>query len=365
MCPYEGNDKTDLAILATAVTASTISTYSFRTIAGGELYVRLDAFNVGLCSKEANYAWGGDPTNKGTYQGTPAYEPGGKPVVQEDQLQIVHYTVASTQRELYEWNPQDSVNAIGKTSWELTDAGDMLEIKIVNDGYYCADGSQFEMHFSIQTTPFLEIVPVQITTTRKFQVTASYEDFASDSSTLRTKFVDTLATVYATDAASISLEYYSERTPETVLTARRRRLLQSGAGVGSDIIIVTATIVSFDSVALPSDEDVLQAMLSASLTVSFLANDHTPAQNGSDFPFMWFFVGCAVFCAVVVLVTIVVSTCFRQPRYQSVDTLQDRASHIENNQEQHMLIPQPMSIEKTHYNPPFYDNPHTHARWEA
>jgi len=364
MCPYEGNDKTDLAIRATAVTVSTISTYSFRTIAGGELYVRLDAFNVGLCSKEANYAWGGDP-HKLPYYDELVYKEGGEPVVQEDQLQIVHYTVASTQRELYEWNPGDSVSAVDKTSWELRDAGDLLEIKIVNDGYYCAGGSQFEMHFSIQTTPFLEIVPVQITTTRKFQVTASYEDFASDSSTLRTKFVDTLATVYATDAASISLEYYSERTPETVLTARRRRLLQSGAGVGSDIIIVTAKIVSLDSVTLPSDDVVLQAMLSASLTVSFLANDHTPAENGSDFPFMWFFVGCAVFCAVVVLATIVVSTCFRQPRYQKVDTLQDRASQIENNQEQHMLLSQPMSIETTHYNPPFYDHPHTHARWEA
>ena len=221
------------------------------------------------------------------------------------------------------------------------------------------------MRFSIQTTPFSQNVPVKIATTRKFQLTASYEDFASDSSTLRTKFVDTLATVYATDAASISLEYYSERTPETVQTARRRLLLQSGAGAGSDIIIVTARIVSFDSVALPSDDDVLQAMLSASLTVSFLANDHTPAPNGSDFPFMWFFVGCAVFCAVVILVTIVVCTCFRQQHYQGIDTLHDRASQIENNQEQHMLIPPLMSIEPTHYNPPFYDNPHTHARWEA
>ena len=218
------------------------------------------------------------------------------------------------------------------------------------------------MRFSIQTTPFSQNVPVQITTTRKFQLTASYDDFSSDSSTLRTKFVNTLATVYATDVASISLEYYSERTPEIVQTARRRLLLQSGAGAGPDIIIVTARIVSFDSVALPSDDDVLQAMLSASFTVSFLANDHTPALNGSDFPFMWFFVGCAVFCAAVILVTIVVCTCFRQQHYQGIHTLHDWASQIENNQEEHMLIPPLMSIETTHSNPPFYYNPHAHAR---
>jgi len=207
------------------------------------------------------------------------------------------------------------------------------------------------MRFSIQTTPFSQNVPVQITTTRKFQLTASYDDFSSDSSTLRTKFVNTLATVYATDVASISLEYYSERTPEIVQTARRRLLLQSGAGAGPDIIIVTARIVSFDSVALPSDDDVLQAMLSASFTVSFLANDHTPAANGSVFPFMWFFVGCAVFCAVVILVIIVQCTCSRQQHYQAVDTRQERAP--------------PRAIEPTHYNPPFYDNSRTHARWEA
>jgi len=349
MCPYEGNAKTDLVILATAVTASTISTYSFRTIAGGELYVRLDAFNVGLCSKEAQFAMFGDPY-KDNFQNTIIYEPGGQPVVQKDKLQIVHYTVASKQRERYEWNPEDSVSAIGKRSWELTDAGDLLEIKIVNDGYYCADGSQFEMRFSIQTTPFSQNVPVQITTTRKFQLTASYEEFASDSSTLRTKFVNTLATVYGTDAASVSLEYYSESTPETVKTARRRLLVQSGAGAGPDIIIVTARIVSSDSAALPSDDDVLQAMLSASFTVSFLANDHTPPPNGSDFPFMWFFVGCAGFCAVVILVMIVVCTCFRQQHYQAVDTLQNREI--------------PTAVETTHNNPPFYNNPHTHARWE-
>jgi len=49
-CPYEGDTKTNLAILATAETDPTITTYTFRTIAGGKLYVRLDSFNVGLCS---------------------------------------------------------------------------------------------------------------------------------------------------------------------------------------------------------------------------------------------------------------------------------------------------------------------------
>ena len=105
-CPYEGDDKIALVIsTAEEETTPKNTSYSFRTITGGSLYVRLDVFHVDLCSKEAVYAPGGNPNYPDEFFGDITYEVGGNPVLQTDQLKVVHYSVQSSKREAYQWSP--------------------------------------------------------------------------------------------------------------------------------------------------------------------------------------------------------------------------------------------------------------------
>jgi len=405
-CPYEGDAKTALVILTAPATTQKNTSYSFRTIAGGSLYVRLDVFHVDLCSKEAVYSFGGNPNALPYYD--IMYEPGGEPVIQTDQLKIVHYTEESNERDAYLWSPGNNIDAVGTTNWALTKEGDLLEIHIVNDGYYCGSSNQFEMRLSIQNKPFVSITEpcaagftgapgscvacalnmyktepgdsdclpcaansasdaartacvcvaadgwqkssaavfaceqVKKIITQRFKVTTSLADFTNDVGLIRTKFKETLATVYATTVASISLEYYLENNP-TVVQRERRRLLSL---VGVDNVIVTANISSFQSITLPDDTSVQGALQNAGFIVSLLPKIVAPATTGADSPLLWIVVICGVFCVLGISVCIVVYV--RGHRAQ-----RDASQQIEAN---HQTISTSQAAYDTQtYMPPYYD----------
>jgi len=392
-CPYEGDAKTALVISTAAAITPKNTSYSFRTIAGGSLYVRLDVFHVDLCSKEAVYAFGGNPNadpNVEPFWDVIVYQENGRPVIQTDQLKIIHYTEESSKREAYQWRPGNGIDAVDTTNWALTKDGDLLEIHIVNDGYYCGGSNQFEMRLSIQNTPFEAItkpcaagffgapgscvscapdtyktVPgnndclpcaansasdaartacvcvaaqgwqetsavlfaceqVERIITQRFELSTSFDDFVNNQASVRTNFIQVLATVYATTPASISLQYFSANNPTVVKTARRLLLSQ----VGVDKVIITAQIKSFQSITPPDDTVVQLALQTAQYTVVLLPKIGTQANNCSSTPWLWIVVICGVFCVLGISVCIVVYVRSYQQQRDASQTQQDQ---IEDN----------------------------------
>jgi len=421
-CPYEGDDKIALVISAAEEETTPKNTsYSFRTIAGGSLYVRLDVFHVDLCSKEAVYAPGGNPNYPDEFFGDITYEVGGNPVLQTDQLKIVHYSMQSSKREAYQWSPGNDINAVSTTSWELSNAGDLLEIHIANDGYYCGGSNQFEMRFSIQNTPFqstaepcaagytgapgsclpctqntykatpgnAQCLPCAINSVPDAAKTAcvcaaaqgwqktSAVLFACEQvsktitqrfelSTPYQDFVDDkdgvrtgIINVLATAYATIPASISLEYHLESTPNdvQQGRRRLLSQLGV-VDKLIVTAQIITFHSIVPPADTYVQQALQNAHYTVKLLDTSATPANNGSNTPLLWIVVFCGVFCMLGISVCIVVYVRSHQQQREASQTQQDHSLQIEANQKQPNITPTPPAYETQTYMPPYYD-PHS------
>ena len=159
-CPYEGNNNNQLVISQNSIVQH--SNYSFRMVPGENLNIKLDEFNLNICSQPAIYEdVQCDPSNTGYYGDDMASYlcngPTQEASPQTDSLRIVHYTVATKQRKTYTWSPGNSATTGtpgGIQEWALTNAGDLLEIEIINDGYNCAaSNNNFDMRFTIQTTP--------------------------------------------------------------------------------------------------------------------------------------------------------------------------------------------------------------------
>jgi len=185
--------------------------------------------------------------------------------------------------------------------------------------------------------------------TQRFKLSTSFDDFTNDRASVRTNFIQALATVYATTPASISLAYYLENNPTVVKTARRRML----SLVGVDNVIVTAQIKSFQSITPPDDTVVQLALQNAQYTVVLLPKVGTPANNGSSTPLLWIVVICGVFCVLGISVCVVVYV--RGDRRQR-DASQTHQGQIEANQ-------QPIDATRAAYDtqtymPPYYD-PHS------
>jgi len=138
---------------------------------------------------------------------------------------------------------------------------------------------------------------VSKTFTQKLELSTLFDDFVQDKDLVRTKFIGVLAVVYATTQALISLEYFSKTDPSVVKTARRRLLSQSGVAAGTDTLVITAQIQSFQLILLPLTVSIQQAMQNAQYSVVLLPSNGTPANNGSSTPLLWIVVICSVFCA--------------------------------------------------------------------
>jgi len=129
-CPYEGLESTSLQITATSDNVARRTVYTFRTIAGGELHVRMDAFHIGAC-----------PNTDASIQ-------------QDDFLQIVQYTATTGQRSPTRYDQNTVITGASTTTWTLSADLDQLQIIIANDGNNCATSNNFDMHFKVQNTIF-------------------------------------------------------------------------------------------------------------------------------------------------------------------------------------------------------------------
>jgi len=138
-CPYEGLASTSLQVTATSDNVARRTVYTFRTIAGGELHVRMDAFHIGAC-----------PNTDASVQ-------------QDDFLQIVQYTDATGQRSQTRYDQNTVITGASTTTWTLSADLDQLQIIIANDGNNCATSNNFDMHFTVQNTGFLTSDPLPCT----------------------------------------------------------------------------------------------------------------------------------------------------------------------------------------------------------
>jgi len=130
-CPYEGLESTSLQITATSVNVARRTVYTFRTIAGGELHVRMDAFHIGACPNM-------DPF-----------------VQQKDFLQIVQYTELTGHRSQTRYDQNTVIREDSTTAWTLSEDLDQLQIIIANDGNNCLfSPNKFDMHFTVRNTIF-------------------------------------------------------------------------------------------------------------------------------------------------------------------------------------------------------------------
>jgi len=160
--------------------------------------------------------------------------------------------------------------------------------------------------------------------TQRFELSTSFDDFVNNQASVRTNFIQVLATVYVTTPASISLQYFSANNPTVVKTARRLLLSQ----VGVDKVIITAQIKSFQSITPPDDTVVQLALQTAQYTVVLLPKIGTQANNCSSTPWLWIVVICGVFCVLGISVCIVVYVRSYQRQRDASQTQQDQ---IEDN----------------------------------
>jgi len=138
-CPYEGSASTSLQITATSDDVARRIVYTFRTIARGELHVRMDAFHIGVC-----------PNTDATVQ-------------QADFLQIVKYTDQTGQSSPTRYDQNTVITGASTTTWTLSADLDQLQITIANDGNNCLTSNNFDMHFTVKNTGFSTIDPLPCT----------------------------------------------------------------------------------------------------------------------------------------------------------------------------------------------------------